>query len=322
MSAVLVVRPSSLGDIVYALAIVSDIAQHDPQLAVDWVAERAFVPLVQLDPRVRRVIPLGLRSWREQPLRPATWHEMRTFRRELVRERYSAVLNLQEQVKGAIVTRMARGTRHGFDVESVRERASTWFDDVHHHAPRPLHFVERCRRLAAAALGYEVAGPPRWQWRPGTLSPVPMPRPYVVALHMSSRAEKWWPQERWSALLRHVATAGFDVVVPWGDDDERARSEALAKGVDGVRVPPHMTLPQIASLLQSATVVVGVDTGLTHFAAALQTPTVALFTTTDARQAGVAITGNGMDLGGNGTIPTVDEAIAATALLLHAQPRC
>ncbi|HVO90424.1 MAG TPA: lipopolysaccharide heptosyltransferase I [Casimicrobiaceae bacterium] len=322
MSAVLVVRPSSLGDVVYALAIVSDIKEHLPGCAVDWVAERAFVPLVRLDARVRHVIAFGLRSWRERPLSTQTWADMRAFRRDVVRERYTAVLNLQEQVKGALVSRLARGTRHGFDRASVREVASTWFDHVHHHAPRPMHFVQRCRVLAAGALGYRVSGPPRWQLRAPRELPIDIGRPHIVALHMSSRADKWWPDERWREALAHFAHAGYAVVLPWGTAAEGERSRAIANGIEHAVVPSQLPLPQVAALLQSAELVVGVDTGLTHLAAALRTPTLAVFTSTDAAQAGVAVTGNGIDLGGNGMVPSVADVIAAGGRLLSTQPRC
>ena len=148
---VLVVRPSSLGDVVYALALVGDVLAHDPALPVDWVAEEAFVPLVRLDRRIRSVVPLALRRWRGRPLAAATWCEFGAFRRSLRSERYAVILDLQEQVKGALVARMARGTRHGLDRASIREPIAAWFDDVHHAIARDQHFVDKCRALAAAA---------------------------------------------------------------------------------------------------------------------------------------------------------------------------
>ena len=132
MTAVLVVRPSSLGDIVHALSLVDDVASFDPEATIDWVAEEAFVELPKLCPRVTRVMPLALRRWKRAPLARASWSELRTFREELRRTRYDVVLDLQEQVKGALVARTARGVRHGFDRDSIREPVATFLDDVHH----------------------------------------------------------------------------------------------------------------------------------------------------------------------------------------------
>ena len=323
MSALLAVRPSSLGDVVWALAVAHDVATARPGIAVDWVAEEAFVALPRMCGSVRRVVPVALRRWRRAPLAPATWREARSFRAELRRERYDAILDLQEQVKGGVIARAALGTRHGFDRASTREVAATWFDDVHHAVSRELHFVERCRRLAGAALGYAVEGPPRWRWN------VPPPpaclpsRPYVVAVHATSRADKHWPADRWRALLAGMDASGFAVVLPHGSDDEEAESRAIAAGVDGAIVPPRLPLADVGAMLANAHAVAGVDTGLTHWAAALGASTLALFPTTDAALAGTAIAGpHARDLGGNGKLPSLDEARAVLGELVRAAPRC
>ena len=103
MSAVLVVRPSSLGDIVHASALVADVQAHRPGTAVDWVAEESFASLVALDRGVRRVVPVALRRWRSHFLSASTWRELSIFRDDLRRERYTALPGLQEQVKGALI---------------------------------------------------------------------------------------------------------------------------------------------------------------------------------------------------------------------------
>jgi heptosyltransferase-1 len=271
---------------------------------------------------VRRVVPLALRRWRHAPLAAATWREANAFRAQVREQRYDAILDLQEQVKGGVVARMARGLRHGFDRASIREPAATLFDDVHHAVPRGLHFATRCRRLAAQALGYALDGPPRWRLvpPPPTFAPA---RPYVVAIHATSRASKLWPEERWRALLAHFAAAGLEIVLPWGGDDERARSGRLARGLPGAHVPPRQPLASLAGLLARAELVVGVDTGLSHLAAALGTPTIALFTVTDPAGAGVAIAGaHARDLGGNGQLPVLADVQRVAGMLLRAAPRC
>jgi len=323
MSGVLVVRPSSLGDVVWALAIAHDIAAARPGLAVDWAAEEAFAALPAMCMQVRRTLPVALRRWRGSPLARATWREIRAFRATLREERYDAILDLQEQVKGGVIARAAIGTRHGFDRASIREPTATLFHDVHHAVPRDLHFATRCRRLAGAALGYAVAGPPRWRWN---LPPAPAcapARPYVVAVHASSRADKRWPADRWRALLADVDASGFDIVLPHGADAEEAAGRALCADLERALVPPRMPLGAMAALLARAHATVGVDTGLTHLAAALGTPTLSLFTTTDAALAGASIAGpHARDLGGRGIVPGVDEARAVLGELLRSAPRC
>lgn len=307
----------------HTMSLVSDVEAHVPGASVDWVAEEAFAPLVALDPRIRHVVPLALRRWRHAPARQATLREVRAFAHDLRTHRYTAILDLQEQLKGALVARLARGRRHGFDRRNIREPIATLLDDVHHAVARDQHFIDKARALAAASLGYRIAGPPRWKLVPPARHAVVPAGPFALALHATSRPDKLWPEEAWKGLLAHFAQAGLTVLLPWGNDAERARSERIARASTNAIVPPRQSLPEMATLARNAEVVVGVDTGLTHLAAALGTPTVALFTTTDAALAGVARAGpHAEDLGGNGRVPTLDDAIAATARVTRNAPRC
>jgi heptosyltransferase-1 len=325
LSAVLVVRPSSLGDIVHALALVADIHGHRPALVVDWVAEEAFVPLVALHPGVRRIIPVALRRWRRRLHAASTWREIAAFRRDIRRDDYAAILDLQEQFKGAVIARTARGPRHGPDRASIREPIATLLHDVHHAIDPDQHLIDRCRQLAASALGYRAEGPPRF----GLVAPVPdrgkvMPdRPYLIFVHATSRADKLWPEASWRELIATFARADFAILLPWGSSEERARSERLAAGEPAAQVPPRHTLGELAGLISRAELVVGVDTGLVHLAAALGTPTVSLFVATDARLAGVERASRvARDLGGVGRPPAPDAVAAAASALMRGAPRC
>lgn len=323
MSAILVVRPSSLGDVVHALSLVTDVRTARPELAIDWVAEEAFVELPALCPHVRRVVPVALRRWRRAAFRALSWREVAAFLRELRSERYEAVLDLQEQIKGAAIARAARGVRHGFDRASIREPIATLLDDVHHRVPRKLHFAMRCRLLAASALGYAIDGPPRWSFAPMRPTSTTPGSRYVVAVHATSRASKLWPEAHWQALLRRLGDGGLAVVLPWGSGDEQTRSFRIAAGIPTATVPARQSLGELAALLSRAEVVIGVDTGLTHLAAALGTPTVAIFTETDAASAGVGIAGaHARDVGGNGRVPSLEDAGAAVADVMRGIPRC
>jgi heptosyltransferase I len=323
MTRVLVVRPSSLGDVVYALAICADLRRAHPQVEIDWVAEEAFAALPALDADVADVIPVALRRWRASLLRGATWREFRAFRRAVTATRYDAVIDLQEQLKGAIIARIARGRRHGLAAASIREPLATLLHDTHHNVDRDIHFVAKCRVIAASAMGYGIEGPPRWRWRPLEASAATPRAPFAVLVTATSRPAKLWPEAHWHALARHFAQSGLAVLLPWGTPDEEARCRRIAAGVESAVVPPRQSLRDAAALLAHAEVVVGIDTGLTHLAAALGTPTIALFTETDAALAGVAICeGDTRDLGGNGVVPQVAEVIDTLGDVWRRIPRC
>ena len=292
MSGILVVRPSSLGDVVWALAIAQDAVRARPGTAVDWVVEEAFAALPAMCADVRRAIPVALRRWRRSPLAPATWREIdrvpprppratATTRCSTSRSRSRAASSRASRAAPATASTApasASPSRPGSTTCITRCR-------------RRLHFAVRVRTLAGAALGYAVEAPPRWRWTlPAPPSCLPA-RPFVVAVHATARGDKRWPTDRWRALIAGVEAAGFDVVLPHGTDDEEAHSRALAADARRAIVPPRLALDAMAALLARAHAVVGVDTGLTHLAAALGTPTLALFTTTDATLAGVAVAG-------------------------------
>jgi heptosyltransferase I len=322
VSRALIIRPSSLGDIVHALPIVHDIRRHRPDIAVDWVAEEAFAPLLAMHRGVDRVIPVALRRWRRKILDRATWREAAAFRRALIRDRYDLVLDLQEQIKGALLAWLARGPVHGPDRASIREPAASLSYRRRYRIDPAQHLIDRCRQLAAAAFGYPLDGPPHFD----LVAPPPVAAPetpYAVFVHVSSRADKLWPEAHWRALIAHFTQAGLAVLLPWGSSDEAERSSRLADGIAGAVVGARRELPEIAALLARAEVVCGVDTGLVHLAAALGTPTVALFVATDPTLAGVARAGpHCRDLGGTGIVPAPTEVIAAVGALLRTVPDC
>jgi heptosyltransferase-1 len=304
-----VIRPSSLGDIVHALPIVHDLKRHRPGIAVDWVAEEQFASLVALNRGVRRVIPFALRRWRRSVLARTTWRELAVFRRELKLARYDVVIDLQEQFKGALVAWLARGHSHGLDRASIREPvASAMYRHTHRIDPKQ-HLIDRCRQLAGKALGYEPVGEPRFDLAPPPEPSEPESR-LAVCLHATSRSDKLWPEPHWRALIARLAGAGMRVLLLSGSEDETKRSVRLAQGSPAA-VLPRRELPALAALLARADLVCGVDTGLTHLAAALRTPTIAIFTATDPHLAGVErASSRGRDAGGIGIVPTPDEILS------------
>ncbi len=325
MSSALIVRPSSLGDIVHAMPVVHDIGQHRPGIGIDWVAEEMFVELVAMNRDVRTVIPVSLRRWRHVPMARATWREVAAFRRALKEQRYDVVVDLQEQVKGALIAWLARGAVHGPDRASIREPAATLAYRRTHRIDKRQHLIDRCRELAGKAFGYAPVGPPRFGLTVphivGSLPGLPVEWAsvaFAVFVHATSRDDKLWPEAFWRSVITHFTRAGMKVLLPSGDESEAARGARLAQGIASARVAPRRSLSETASLLARADLVCGVDTGLVHLAAALGTPTVAVFVATDPELAGVARTGgHARDVGGVGVVPSPDEVIGAASAIVR-----
>ena len=313
---VLVVKTSSMGDVVHALPAVSDMLRAVPGLQVDWLVEQAFAPIAALHPGVARVIPLAWRRWRRRLWQADTRAAIGALRADLRRERYDLVLDLQGLLKSVLWGLQARGPLVGFDRASIREPAAALFYRRRAAVPRNLHAVVRNRALAAAHLGYAVpatapdfgivAGPGPW-------SP---PTPSAALVPCASRPEKLWHEAHWIAVGRRLKAAGLTPVVVWGSSEEQARAERIAAGCGGA-VPPFLTVAGMAAVLGQARCVVGLDTGFSHLAAAFGAPTIGIYCDHDPKLAGVTGPGPVASLGGKGQRPELAEVLAQLELHLR-----
>jgi heptosyltransferase-1 len=314
---ILLVKTSSLGDVIHNLPVVSDIRRHFPDAEIDWCVEDSFAAIPLLHPGVRRVIPVALRRWRKKLLQTATWKEVGEFRRQVSAESYDAIIDTQGLLKSALLASRAKGLRLGYAADSAREPLAARCYQRHFHVSRELHAVVRNRRLAAAALGYQADGEPDYgiDTAPGAFPWLPH-RPYVVFLTATSRDDKLWPEANWTALGRALNSLGFNAILPGGSAVERERAARLAATIPGALAAPPMSIPELAALLAGSRAAIGVDTGLTHLAVALKTPTVAIYTATDPGLTGVLGAGFHRNLGGKAQIPAADAVLGELQAVL------
>jgi heptosyltransferase-1 len=305
----LIVKTSSLGDVVHTLPAVTDAARAIPGLRCDWLVERAYAEIPLWHPAVDRVIRCDLRGWRSHPLRTAFGGEWSGFRQQLRLHDYDQVIDAQGLVKSAWLARQARGPLAGPDRASAREPLAARFYDRGIAVPKhdAAHAVDRARRLFAAALAYPLpdaespadAGLDRAGFPRPELS-----RPYVMLLHGTTWPGKRWPLANWRRLAAGIAECGRVVVLPWGSVEEKADAELIAADCAG-RVLPRLGLTELSGWLAHARAVVGVDTGLMHIAAALGTPGVSLYGATLPRLTG-AVGANQHWLCADETAGTID----------------
>lgn len=305
---ILIVKTSSMGDVVHATPVVSDILAHFPQAQIDWLVEAPFAAIPQLHPGVRRVIPMAWRKWRKQLFSGATWQAIGALRRELQREPYDMVLDLQGLLKSALWARQARGPVVGYDRASAREPLAASFYWRGAAVPKDLQAVQRNRLLAAAHLNVM---PPTALPEFGLRPPEPGWKPrdtYAVLIPNASRASKLWPERHWVAVGNRLRERGWLPLVLWGRPEEQTLAERIAAGCEG-DVPPFLSVGEMAGVLAGAQQVVGLDTGFSHLAAALGRPTLGIYCDHDPGLAGITGSGRVASIGGKGQVPQRNEVL-------------
>ncbi|MBV8656801.1 MAG: lipopolysaccharide heptosyltransferase I [Burkholderiales bacterium] len=317
MPKILLVRLSSMGDVIHNFPAVTELAQHFPEAELHWVVEEGFAALPALHPAVSRVIPIALRRWRKSIFQRSTRQEIADVRRTLQGTHYDLVIDSQCLIKSALVARLPGAPVAGMDWPSSREHLASLLYHRRIAAPWSLHAVERYRLLTAGTMGYTSSGPVDYGMRaPDINLPWRSASPYAVFLTATSRDDKLWPEADWVALGLRLIGKGLGLVLPWGNPTEQARAQRIAAALPGAVVAPKMSLGEAARLLADAQVAVGVDTGLAHLAAAVNTPIAAIYTSTDPSATGVLAAQHAINLGGIGFSPDVDTVYAAVEALL------
>lgn len=273
---VLIVKLSSLGDVVHTYPAVTDALRLVPGIEIDWAVDEEFAPLARLHPAVSKVISLPIRRWTKAPR--AEWPQMREAIASLRAQPYDIIIDAQGLLKSAVVTRLASGSqRHGFGRGSARETLATFAYRHGHSIPETEHMATRIRRLFAAALGYPMPNTPPDAGLDRGPRGIDGARPTILLLHGTSWPTKTWTVEGWQRLATIAGNAGFDIRLFAHGDAEIARADAIAAGRPHVHLIPPGSLETIIPEVAAATAAVTVDTGLGHLAAAFGIPTVGLY---------------------------------------------
>lgn len=279
---VLVVKTSSMGDVIHTFPAVEDALNNRPDVTFDWCVEEAFAGIVALHPAIKTIHKVAIRRWRKQLFSGGAWREMAGLRKALRASRYDLVLDAQGLLKSALVSIQAGAPIAGFDHASAREPSATLFYQRKYAVPRDLHAIERTRRLFGQALDYQ---PDLSKLDSGIVPPVGglsgVGGQTAFLLHGTSREDKKWPVEDWIETARLLVARKVTPVVTWSNEAERNVAEAIASAVLQTVLVPKSPLEDIAAILGRSTLVIGADTGLTHLASAFGLPTVAIFLATE-----------------------------------------
>jgi len=319
---ILLVRVSSLGDVLHNMPIVADIKRHFPEANIDWVVEEGYVSLVRLNPMVRNILPWGLRRWRKNLRSKEVRAEVGEFFSRLRQVEYDYVFDTQGLLKTGVIMGAARG-KHKIGLANGSEGSGyEGISRIFHSRSIPLHprthAVARGRLVVGAALGFDVNYPadfglpevPDSEARPDWMGEAP----YAVFFHGTARDAKKWAPANWIELGK--ALAPMPVLLPWGSDKEKAEAEALAAGIPNARVLPRLPMADAVMLARRAALAVGVDTGLTHIAAAFSRPVVEIYADSPRWKTEGNWSPRIINLGDKGAPPGVAEVLAAAKSLL------
>lgn len=282
---VLIIKMSSLGDVIHTLPALTDAQKNNPGIQFDWVVEPAFSEIPGFHPSVKKIIPAPIRKWRKNIIQTLKNAELEAFYKSLKSEKYDVVIDAQGLIKSAMVSVFSKGTRCGYDRNSIREPLASFLYNKHFNISRDQHAITRIRKLLSQSLNYDFTDDtPDYGIAKNNFSRTR--DNYCVFLHGTTRDDKCWPEEHWGKLIELLKSKNIKILLPWGNNEEKLRAERLAENQSTVEVLPKSTLTELSGILLYSKFNVAVDTGLGHLSAALDAPTISLYGPTDPKLIG------------------------------------
>ncbi len=282
---VLIVKLTSMGDLVQALPALTDARRALPDIEFHWVVDESFAEIPSWHPAVTHTLHTAHRRWRGDGLLSWRNKEFRAFVSELRSQTYDAVIDAQTNLKSAVVTALSKGKKHGPDGASAREWGAHLVYGRCYAIAKDQLAIDRWRQLFAGVLDYPLPNSPPDFGLADVTWPEPsmqLPeQPYLVVVQNASWPNKRWHDGHWQRLIKKAGEQGYQVLLPWGSEAERVQAQALAKGQAHAQVLSRLSLTDLAVVLRGSAGAVCVDTGMAHVSAALDVPTVTLYGATD-----------------------------------------
>lgn len=322
MKRILVIKVTSLGDVIQAQAVVADLKRAFPGVAVDWACDDAHAEVARWNESVDRVLCAPLRRFKKAR-RWADFKAIAASIAELRAYRYDVVLDIHGVYKSAIIAFLTRSkVRYGYHSKNLGEQGAAFAYTRRFVRRNDVNAWQGMRDTVADALGYKAEGPAVYHLRiPPAAQPVVDAggKPIAVLFHATSKDDKKWPIASWVAVAGDLVRRGFCVVLPWGSEGERKEAEQIVAEVPQAQVLPQLSVTGIAQLVDASAFVIGVDTGFVHLAHALGKRTVMIFTVTSSVHSGNQAPYRSTSIGGDGVVPTVAEVVEAIGYV-HSSP--
>ena len=321
---ILIIKTSSMGDVVHNLPIIADIKKQFPDALIDWVVEENFVEILSMHPQINQIIPVALRRWRKSIFAKKTWGEFRVFKQQLQSQPYDIVIDTQGLLKSGLITYLSNSdNKCGYDKNSVRESLASRFYHHKFNISYQQHAVLRCRALAALSLQFTppITAPDYGVQAPNDLNLILgaqelLNKPFILGLHGTSRDSKLWHTEHWIQLGKQLQKKQLHLLLPWSNEVEFKRARHIADALQNATVLPKLNITALAMIISKSLAVVGMDTGLSHLAAALNKHVIAIYTDTNPALTGVMAGANTcVNLGGKNQEPLPQEIMLQLNLL-------
>lgn len=329
---ILIIRTSSLGDLIHVLPAISDISQHVPNAVIDWIVEESFSEVPSWHPSIRRVLTIAHRRWRKSWFSPHVRQERRILASRLKSTKYDIVLDMQGLLKSVWLLKQTNGLHHGLDWCSAREPLSSLFYKVRHRVPFFQPAIERHRQLASLVFGYSYFGKPDFRLHKlvrfgiensiradyGGLHSCYRHHEYIVIMPSASRRCKLWSVTNWKITLLALHKIGFHLKLLAGNLKEVEFAEKLIGDMQGSQVISKLNLTSIAKILLDARLMIGLDSGLTHLSAALGCPTIGIYLASTPARTPLSGSGYIANLGDRGIVPSHETVLTAVKEALRA----
>ncbi|WP_367670472.1 lipopolysaccharide heptosyltransferase RfaC [Sodalis-like secondary symbiont of Drepanosiphum platanoidis] len=284
---ILIVKISSMGDVIHTLPALTDAQYYFPNIKFDWVIEENLSIIPSWHTSVKKIIPIAIRRWRYNWFKKSIKKERYEFKKKLRKKKYDLIIDAQGLIKSSyMVTRIAYGFKHGLDYKSAKEPIASFFYNKKHYINKKQHAITRIRKLFSLSIGYTISNKIKQYIIKHKFNKINTKNYYFIFIHGTTNINKEWPELYWRILIKMICNLGFYIKIPWGTNLEKKRSLRLAKNFKKVIVLPYMNLTQISEQLLGATAIVSVDTGLSSLSAILSVPNITLYGPTDPNLVG------------------------------------
>ncbi|MGV0034216.1 MAG: lipopolysaccharide heptosyltransferase I, partial [Candidatus Azotimanducaceae bacterium WSBS_2022_MAG_OTU7] len=268
---VLLVKTSSLGDVIHALPAVTEALANHCDLQLDWVVEEKFRDIPASHKGIHEVIPVAIRRWRSDWA--GSWPEIKALIRRLRSTHYDRVIDSQGLIKSGLISCLANGATHGYNRASIKEPLARFFYSRKHGVAQNQHAIYRQKQLLAASLDYPSKDVIDYGLTSGLtsdLTSATLKNKKIMLLHGTTWPSKEWPESAWTRLANLIRADQFEVVVPAGNQQEAARATRILGGPTGLL--NQLSLADLMVEMRQCVGAVAVDTGLGHLAPALGVP--------------------------------------------------